>query len=87
MTLRDFNYTAGTTDKTQANITPATQIRGYNIYDQELLSRIINAPAIYKNYGYYVAGSIWETWISTGFPSTANPTGHTLTLVQNIRVA
>lgn len=34
-------------------------------------------PAIYKNSGYYTAGSVWESWLSVGDPSTFNSaTGH-----------
>ena len=31
----------------------------------------------YKMRGYYVAGSVWETWVSTGSPGSP-PSGHTL---------
>jgi hypothetical protein len=31
----------------------------------------------YKMRGYYVAGGVWETWVSTGSPGSP-PSGHTL---------
>ena len=34
-------------------------------------------PAVWKNKGYYAAGSVWESWITVGDPSTFNSaTGH-----------
>lgn len=37
------------------------------------------APPTYKNQGWYAAGAVWESWVTTGAPSTAPPSGHTLT--------
>lgn len=37
-----------------------------------------NSPLIYKNQGYYVAGSVFEEWISIGAPSSFPPSAHTL---------
>lgn len=34
---------------------------------------------VYKNQGYYVAGSVFEEWVTSGAPSTTPPSGHTLT--------
>lgn len=39
--------------------------------------------ANYKNEGYYAAGTVWETWITSGEPQTVPPSGHTLTFVQH----
>ena len=36
-------------------------------------------PSVWKNQGYYTAGSTWESWISVGTPSDFNAaTGHGL---------
>ena len=37
-----------------------------------------SAPPIYKNQGYYVAGSAFEEWITVGVPATFPPSAHTL---------
>jgi hypothetical protein len=42
------------------------------------------ALSIYKNEGYYVAGAAWETWLTSGDPSTVPPSGHTLTNTQHL---
>ena len=36
----------------------------------------------YKNEGWYAAGSVYEEWPSSPFPSFFPPSGHTLTFVQ-----
>lgn len=36
-------------------------------------------PPIYKNVGYYAAGSVWETWPSLATPNNTPPSGHALT--------
>jgi hypothetical protein len=33
---------------------------------------------IYKNQGWYAAGSAFEEWVTSGAPSTVPPSGHTL---------
>lgn len=45
-----------------------------------------SAPPIYKNKGWYAAGSAFETWITTPLPGTNfNPaTGHFLTDVDYV---
>jgi hypothetical protein len=32
----------------------------------------------YKNEGWYATGSVFEDWVTSGAPSTAPPSGHTL---------
>lgn len=78
MTLRDFFYEAGTIRAAPLGVTVAT-IR--TPYDEQL--GVITAAAIantlYKNQGYYVAGAVFEEWITSGAPNTVPPSGHTLT--------
>jgi hypothetical protein len=38
-----------------------------------------NTFTYYKMCGYYVAGSAFEVWVSTGTPTNTPPSGHTLT--------
>lgn len=38
---------------------------------------------IYKNQGWYAAGSAFEIWITSPYPTTAPPSGHTLTDIQH----
>jgi hypothetical protein len=45
-----------------------------------------NTPPIYKNQGYYVAGSVFEEWISVGAPNTFPPSAHTLADVQHVQL-
>lgn len=44
------------------------------------------STAKYLNYGYYVAGGGWESWITAEYPSTTPPSGHTLTFIKNILI-
>lgn len=44
----------------------------------------VSALTIYKNEGYYVAGSVWETWLTSDAPSITPPSGHTLAFQQFI---
>lgn len=37
-----------------------------------------NTFTYYKMCGYYVAGSAFEAWVSTGTPAITPPSGHTL---------
>jgi hypothetical protein len=41
---------------------------------------------IYKNEGWYAAGSAWETWITSGAPQTVPPSGHTLAFEQHFPI-
>ena len=43
-----------------------------------------DAPPIYKNQGYYVAGSAFEEWITVGVPATFPPSAHTLADCQHL---
>lgn len=43
-----------------------------------------NAPPVYKNQGWYAAGSVYEQWISTPLPSTFPPSAHTLADIQHV---
>ena len=40
----------------------------------------------YKMRGYYVTGSVYETWIATDTPNNTPPSGHTLTGVVVVSV-
>lgn len=37
----------------------------------------------FKNVGWYVAGGVFEEWITTDTPGTVPPSGHTLINVQH----
>ena len=39
---------------------------------------------LFKNQGYYVAGSVYEEWVTPTAPSTTPPSGHTLTQIQYV---
>lgn len=41
----------------------------------------------YKNDGYYVAGSVWESWVTNDNPSSTPPSGHTLTQLQHVQIS
>ena len=64
----------------------STETRTPKAHDGFVLNNatvIGDAPPIYKNQGYYVAGSVFEVWISTPLPSTFPPSGHTLADIQH----
>lgn len=50
------------------------------------VSGAITALVTYKNEGWYAAGAAWETWLTSGDPSTVPPSGHTLTYLQHMTV-
>ncbi len=41
----------------------------------------------FKMTGYYVTGSVYETWTSYDYTNTTPPSGHTLTNVTYVRLA
>ncbi len=43
-------------------------------------------PSIFKNTGWYAAGSVYESWLSNSTPNATPPSGHTLTGIQYIQV-
>lgn len=51
---------------------------------QSFVSGGLTALDVYKNEGWYAAGSAWETWITSGDPSSVPPSGHTLTFLQHM---
>lgn len=53
---------------------------------QLFVSGATAALAIYKNEGWYAAGSAWETWITSDAPATVPPSGHPLTFLQHVVV-
>lgn len=51
---------------------------------QSFVSGGVAVLNIFKNEGWYAAGSAWETWITAGSPGTVPPSGHTLTFLQHV---
>jgi hypothetical protein len=51
-------------------------------------TRLATPPIMpaYRMSGYYVAGLVWETWISYGYPNTTPPSGHSLVNLSYIRL-
>lgn len=47
----------------------------------------IASQELFKNEGWYAAGGVWEVWTSLLAPETVPPSGHTLTLLQHMRLS
>lgn len=65
--------------------TPPDATRGGRNAAVRTSSTVIgSSPPHYKNMGWYAAGSVYETWVTTPLPSTTPPSGHALTNIQHI---
>lgn len=89
MTARDGNYAgAGVADASDifgsetwgGAVTPGRADDGYLI-TTSTASNVVNQ--LFKNQGWYAAGSVLEVWVTSGAPSTTAPSGHTLTDYQH----
>lgn len=80
MTTRNLFYAGAGSGATTVVLTEtvATKIRGDPLFLSVVTAAAV-ANVIYKNQGYYAAGGVYESWITSGAPSTAAPSGHTLT--------
>lgn len=79
MTARDGYYENAGASATGVQLFSDEQTK--LAYDGQLalVTQAAVANAIYKNHGWYAAGSVWEVWVTSGAPSTVPPSGHTLT--------
>ncbi|HSX21504.1 MAG TPA: hypothetical protein VLE97_01865 [Gaiellaceae bacterium] len=82
MTTRTGSVLVGTIDKFRSG----TETRPTQAYPGAVLVNAVtigSSPPIYKNQGWYAAGSVFEVWVSTPLPSTFPPSGHTLTDIEH----
>lgn len=56
---------------------------GFTVQDFSVRTHVVTDPSVWKNQGWYAAGSAYETWVSTAAPSVNPPSGHTLTEIQH----
>lgn len=80
---RKDNLVGGAVTKTEFASSASGGRKGRNTTN----ATVLGVPAAkYLNYGYYVAGSVWESWITSEAPSTTPPSGHTLSFIKNILI-
>jgi len=83
MTARDMFYENTPTYITQLNMDERMGIRDdLFLVVTSTAANVVNV--IYKNQGWYAAGSVLEEWVTSGAPSTTPPSGHTLTQLQHL---
>ena len=82
MTLRAGGFVPGVISA-YASSTETRINQGHNGYLVTFPLGVFNTD-LFKNQGYYVAGSVYEEWVTTTAPSTTPPSGHTLTQIQYV---